>query len=416
LAQIVFIITAIYLNRGNWLYSDNTFYETPAWNLASGHGFSIPREQWEDPYLTGLYHSAHTAAANSPDVPAVVFPPGYGYFLGAVYAVAGRNELAAVVVNGLMVLAALVCMFVLVRRAFGERLEAIIALGLIAIFPMWAFWAARIMSDTLHLLLVLVFAVIWFVDNPSVRRTILAGLFLGLASLTRPYTALLPLAFGAGWLVFRLPAFSARKALILAVITWSVVGLWTARNYYYFNKPIVVTSMGLGYGLLVGTYEYADLKTGDLDQEMTSIRNALGLEDYHQHDNNARFLQIALERIRQHPAEFALACLRRIPGLWVSLGKGMPRPAAWALTLYFGALLATMLYGMFLLRRTRNVVLAGSIIIVLYYWMVFIPLNGEGRYMLTARPFALLLSAVAIAALLRRLNLLPMSEPEELIH
>lgn len=402
LSQVFLLATAAYLYRGQWLYSDNTFYETPAWNLASGHGFAIARDEWEDPYLTNLYHTAHPEAAASPYVPAVVFPPGYAHFLAVVYLVFGRNQLAAVLVNGLMVLATVIALFVLVRRAYGDKLEASIVLALIVVFPVWAFWAARIMSDTLNVLLTILFAVVWFVDKPSVRRTILAGVILGFACLTRPYAALLPLAFGVAWIVFRLRVFALRNVLILALVAWSMIGAWTARNYYYFKKPIAVTSMGLGYGLFVSTYEYAELKTGNLDLEMARERDTLGLSDYHQRDNNFRFQQIAIERIKQHPRDYVLACLRRIVGLWVSLGTGLPRLARFALSLYFGLLLITMIAGIIILRRTRNVVLAGSIVIVIYYWLLFIPLNGEGRYMLASRPFAFLLSAAAIVALGQR--------------
>jgi hypothetical protein len=83
------------------------------------------------------------------------------------------------------------------------------------------------------------------------------------------------------------------------------------------------------------------------------------------------------------------------------------RPAAARLVkVAFGAfyvgLLLSMVAGLWLLRGTRNVVLAGGMVFVFYYTAVFVPLHTEARYTLPARFFGLLLSSGPIALLLRR--------------
>jgi hypothetical protein len=41
--------------------------------------------------------------------------------------------------------------------------------------------------------------------------------------------------------------------------------------------------------------------------------------------------------------------------------------------------------------------LAGSVVVVVYYWLVFIPFGSEGRQLLPARPFAFIVVGVALA-------------------
>ena len=119
LFQGLVFAAAVYHHRGEWLYSDAVFYERPAWNLVRGYGFSMARDEWEDPELTRLYQARHPEAASARFVPAATFPPGYSFLLAGIYGLVGWNHFAAVLVNGGLVLAMLVLLFRLATRALS---------------------------------------------------------------------------------------------------------------------------------------------------------------------------------------------------------------------------------------------------------------------------------------------------------
>ncbi len=398
---IVFAIS-VYVHRGDWLYSDAGFYEQPAWNLVRGHGFSYARDEWEDPDLTRLYRARNPETAAARFVPAATFPPGYSFFLAGIYGLAGRRPLAAVLANGALMLATLVLIFLLARRAYGYGKELGVVLVLAGTYPMWAYWASRVLSDMLHVFLLSLFATIWFTDRPTIRKALLAGLILGLAVLVRPYALLLPVLLGIAGRAFRFPAFRLCYVLPLTLSLCLPVGAWVVRNYLAFGKPMFV-SMELGYGLWVATRE-PWVPTPEWERDLRRELHALGIQQAYWWRENRRLRQIALERIRQHPIRYLLLSFAKIPRRWIHLGVHTPRWAKAALGLYFGLGFVLLVMGFFFVRFRSHVVLAGSAVIVLYYSLVFLPLHVEARYMLPARPFAFLISAPAVGSLLRFLR------------
>lgn len=406
--QTAFFCFFVYKANGDWLRGDNPLYEIPAWNLAAGNGLSFARDEFDDPFLTDLHHAAHPEKVDSRFVPATTLPVGYSLFLAAIYSVFGRNEFAAVSANGFLLIAAIVAMYFLVRRVFGESREALIAMALVAVFPFWAFWAALILSDTLHFTLLTFFALIFFVEKPSARRVVLAGLVLGLAAVVRPYALLLPFALFAGGWWFRNQTFDWRKTAIVLVLCWSVIGVWAARNYYQFGQPML-TSMGLGYGVWISTYK--EIFTDDLNELELTKQLPADIKDYHLNADNKRILNIAIERIKQNPARHVLVTITNIPRLWISLGGGnFPFAGKVGLIIYLGGMLILTVAGLFFARKARNPVIVGATVIVLYYTLFFVPLGVEGRFVIPARFFSFLLIAIAVSQLLKRF--LPGAFPE----
>jgi hypothetical protein len=240
------------------------------------------------------------------------------------------------------------------------------------------------------------FACIWFTDRPSLSRSAAAGLLLGAATMVRPYSILLPLAFAAVWVVRRVPAFSPRHVLVVALITWAMVGAWTARNYYCFRAPIVMTSMGLGQGLWLASSATRDWGA------ITDEWRQLGVVDPHRHDENRILQSAALQGIRGNPWRYAAVCAWNVPRRWVSLGSGIPATVQAVLGAMLSLLLVATACGVWVCRRARQPVLAGSLAIVLYYSLVFIPISPEGRYMVPARPFAFVLASAVMVEIASR--------------
>lgn len=402
LFQGLVFAAAVYHHRGEWLYSDAVFYERPAWNLVRGYGFSMARDEWEDPELTRLYQARHPEAASARFVPAATFPPGYSFLLAGIYGLVGRNHFAAVLVNGGLVLAMLVLLFRLATRAYGYSWETVAALALAGSYPMWAYWGSRLMSDIWHVFLIVLCADVLFTDKVTVRRAALAGLILGAAVLVRPYALALPVAFGIAGRLLRFPAFRLRYVLPVTLGMCLPVGMWVVRNYFAFGQPLFV-SMGGGYGLWLSTRE-PWVHTPEWERAVRRELRELGIRQAYWRSEDARLREIALEHIRQHPVRWALASFAKIPRRWIHLGVYTSGWTKVLLGLYFGVGFVLLVMGLFFLLRPReHVVLAGSLVLVLYYSLVFLPFHVEARYMLPARPFAVLISAPAVVVLIRAL-------------
>jgi hypothetical protein len=398
--QLLLFTAAAWVARGHWQYSDNWAYERPAWTLSQGHGLSIERAEWDDPYLSGLYFTRHPDA-DPAYLPATVFPPGYSIFLAGVYAIAGRSELAAIVANGLLLGVCVWMAAAIMRRALGEGRAWLLSLGLLAFWPFGAYWAAKMTSDTLHAALMLAFALALFTDRPSTRNALLAGALLGAATMVRGYTLLMLPAFFLLWCVWRHPAISPRRLLLAGLVFAVIVGSWTARNYHHFGKPIALSSIGPGIGLWIASYDYIEGRVPD-DAQMWEDWAKVGAKDPYRYEDHQRLMAAVLDRIRQHPGAWAAYSAKRLVRLWLPGTDVASGPVLWALWGTLGSLLVLTIWGAAGAWRSPNAALLGAVAIVVYYGLVFVPLNVEGRYLLPARPFSFLLAASAVGPWLAR--------------
>jgi hypothetical protein len=386
-------------NHGHYLFADQKYYEIPAWNLATGHGLSLARSEWDDPYLTARYLKNHPGS-DSTHIPALVVPPGYSVYLGAVYGLTGRNHTAAALANGLPLALLLVAFVSLVRRALPTERAQMIALGLGAIFPFWAFWAARIMSDTLGNALLCVAVVLWVRRDNAIGSLVCIGALLSGAILTRPYATLLPaLALGL-CLVF--DRTQVRRALIVLFVAWAGLGLWVARNYFYFSVPLV-TSTGPGAALWAARYQAERGVFSNLDEAEYAIAlSETGVGDFHLVDASPRLVTLTKARISADPVPSMVAVVLNFPRLWIPQGVGFGATVRILSAIWFGLLFVTMLLGGWKAFRSGGFVLFSLSVIVAYYSLLFLPLNAEGRYMLPVRPMGFILSAYWIDQALAR--------------
>ena len=398
--QLSMFAAAAWATRGHWQYSDNWAYERPAWTLSQGHGLSIERAEWDDPYLSGLYFARHPEADRA-YLPATVFPPGYSIFLAGVYTLFGRSELAAVVANGLLLAVGTWMAAVVMRRALGEGRAGLLGLTLLALWPFSAYWAAKMTSDTLHAALMLAFVLVLFCDRPKAWNALLAGALLGAATLVRGYTLFMLPALLLLWCVWRHPSIAPRRLIIAGLVFAAILGSWTARNYHHFGKPIVLSSIGPGIGLWIASYDYIEGRVPD-DDRMWEDWASVGAKDPYRHDDHQRLMTAVLERIRQHPAAWAATSARRLVRLWLPGTDVASGPLRWVLWGGLCALLFLTIRGIGLAWRSPNAALLGAVAIVTYYSLVFVPMNVEGRYLLPARPFSFLLAASAITPWLPR--------------
>lgn len=215
--------------------SDPATYDTVAWNLARGVGFSL--DSASGPYPTAFV------------------PPLVPWLTSLLYRLVGHQYFAGILLQ--CVAGALVPLLVaaLGGALFGPRVGRSSG-WLAAIHPLLVFFSGHLLTESMFcvtLLLALLLSVDW-VRTPMAGRALGAGLAWGIASLTRPTALLLPLvvAFWA-WGPLGLTVGGRARIRQLALLLLGlviVVGPWTLRNAIALHAFVPVTT-GAGGALMV---------------------------------------------------------------------------------------------------------------------------------------------------------------------
>jgi tetratricopeptide (TPR) repeat protein len=172
-------------------------------------------------------------------------PPAYPYALGLLYAVVGPSLPAVYGVQLVLGLVNIVLIHRLAGLAFGRR-AATAAAALAALYASFPFFETKPLSAVLALTLLLagVLALARAPARPSAWRWALAGMLLGLTSLTRTETLLLA-PFVALW-VWRWSASASRaRALALVAAAWAATILPVAiHNVRSGGGSTLISSQG----------------------------------------------------------------------------------------------------------------------------------------------------------------------------
>ncbi|HKQ57481.1 MAG TPA: glycosyltransferase family 39 protein [Candidatus Eisenbacteria bacterium] len=215
--------------------SDPATYDTVAWNLARGAGFSLD-------------------AAAGP-YPTAFVPPVVPWLTSLLYRVVGHDYFAAVLLQ--CVIGALVPLLVasLAGSLFGGTVGRV-AGWIAAVHPLLVFFSGYLLTETAFcaaLLLALLLSAEW-VRTPRGGRALGAGIAWGLATLTRPTALLLPLVIAAwGWRPLGLTVGAGTRLRHLALLALGaavVVVPWTIRNATALRAFVPVTT-GSGGALMV---------------------------------------------------------------------------------------------------------------------------------------------------------------------
>lgn len=271
-------------------------------SIVSGHGFGSP--------------FAPTGAS-------ALLPPVYSYLLAGIFKIFGietkASVLAALSLNS--VFSALTCIpvFLLSRRAFGDRVASWAGWG-------WAFspygiyygadWAWSTCLVTLELAWLFLFA--WRLEeSPRTRDWILFGLLGGLAALTEPVTLSVVPLLGL-WTLYRrfrtnVPWKTPMIAAALAAL--AVMSPLLVRNYELFHRFIPVRS-GFGLELYIGNNGYSQRW---VNSALHPNHSEAELSEY-ERDGEIAYMDHKLHQaeayIRSHPGWFAWMTCRRIVYMW----------------------------------------------------------------------------------------------------
>jgi hypothetical protein len=213
-------------------YSDSVWYDGAAANLAANGVYGL-------------------------DGPSAWFPPGYPFFLAAIYKSVGHSEFAGKLGN-VAIGVALVGFTYLLGRLLSDETVGLLSAALIAAWPNLIFHTGILSSDLLAACGFV--AAMWLGMRPQQghAQTILLGALIGWMVLVRPVSLILLASLGLWWwITTRSLVRALARVLPLALVVALTVGAWTWRNYAQFGEVITIATNG-GYNFWQTNQPYAD--------------------------------------------------------------------------------------------------------------------------------------------------------------
>jgi 4-amino-4-deoxy-L-arabinose transferase-like glycosyltransferase len=285
------------------------------------------------------------------------------------------------------------------RRLFGQA-AGLLAAACTAVYPpfiMYQGYAGSVYYATENLFIWLLLAMIWWLvadDPPSVRRAAGAGVWLGLATLTRAVTLLFPFALAMAWGCRR--PFVAREWARLVVALGLGVGLvvipWTIRNYTVYHTFVPVTASGGGLVLLGGNNPGSAGDPVDVtpDPQYDWVRE---IEDPVQRDR--AYAKLAVDYWRTlTPGQWARLLINKTFLFWTDFGPNY--------NIAYGLILPFSWLGLWMSRRQPGVFALHAF--VLYNFIFCLVVTAYARMRLPIEPCLILLAAAALAGLAQRLQ------------
>ena len=212
--------------RGDLLQSDDAIYHLLGKNMAAGNGVSESRTE--------------------PFSPSRIRTPGYPFLLAIVYAVAGPEFKAVLVVQCLLGGLSCLLVFGIGNRLGGPR-TGLLAAGIVALYPALIYYDTRLLRESLIGFL-LTFTVWWNLRASALKplSLVVTGVCLTWLSMCKPEMIVLSLPIYMLHVSRNdLLRSRVRTALLIVLPILMVWVPWTARNWVHFGSPSPVT-LGLG--------------------------------------------------------------------------------------------------------------------------------------------------------------------------
>ena len=337
------------------------------------------------------------------EVPIASYPPVYLWFLYLIQRVVGPNMMIVEVCQALIGSLVVIPAYFLARRLLSP-LQTTWAVWAVALYPVHAYYCARIQAVFLDILLVTaVVAIFVNLDAIRGRKAVACGVVLGLGLLSRfqfaPYAAAMALWFG-----MRNPQLKRPLAILLASAGLAM-SPWIVRNAVQFGQPMVTG--GGGYQLWVGNNPRAtgavfgpDQKpiVDHLPQAMKDEMAALPTEA----TRDAVFRREAVTEITSHPGRFLKRIPKKLFYLWW-YDPYLPTSFGTVRVILYAPLLALTLLGLWRARgRWAEFLPVWSVFVLMSAFYAVFFATARFRYLF--EPLMMLYAAVGASSLWARVS------------
>jgi 4-amino-4-deoxy-L-arabinose transferase-like glycosyltransferase len=249
--------------------------------------------------------------------------PVYPMFIaGVYYALAERSPAKLLYVQAFVGVVTIPLTYLLARR-MTRVIAALVAAGIVAVDDLLIDHARYIYAEVLYtpLLLVALLALLWALQAPRLRRFAGAGAGMGLVTLCRPTSALLPLILPLllpwGWSLKQ----KAGACMVYGLTMAAVIAPWTYHNWRTFHHflPLAVSAGALWQGSpefyhLMQGRDMRDIWANELNPQ----RN--GGYDPHTIEGDRYFTQRGIQSIRAEPIVYVIYSLKKAAYFWVGWG------------------------------------------------------------------------------------------------
>jgi 4-amino-4-deoxy-L-arabinose transferase-like glycosyltransferase len=224
--------------------------------------FYLGDPQWNQLLVDSLFHdywAQSIADGNILGQEAFFRAPLYIYILGGIYTIFGHSLLAARIFGHICGLLGIFITWKISLQLFSKK-TAVVAALIHALYPIAIYFESELLVDSFFTLLIELS--VWLFlkagQERNIRTYILAGLFTGLAIITRPVLmALVPLYLIWIFLSIENKKAAFKTASLLIVIIVLVISPVTLRNLIVSNDFVLVSSSG-GINFYIGNNEYAE--------------------------------------------------------------------------------------------------------------------------------------------------------------
>jgi dolichyl-phosphate-mannose-protein mannosyltransferase len=394
-----------------------------------------------------------------PFVPETIRTPAYPMFVAAVYRIAGESHTAIAAAQALLFAALTLVVYAMTARLATGRV-ALAAAWFTALFPPIPYYGALVLTEVLCTFFVTlaIWAAVRAVQDRRPVDYALTGMFIGLATLTRPTFAMLPVAIIA---CVALAAAVRRDWRALPAWGWTlaafalVLSPWLAYNVIYVHRLTLSPAGGIGRATWEASWQ--GTWPGGVQADLTRLVEAHIKDDDATLDGRIRTFAAAngsaaepmilyahqwrdIRLVWDTPTDPRERAAKRIEAddlYWraglaniardraghflrrVTVGafvlwaaeipirytdiNSTPKIIIRAIWLAQAALFALAIVGVVFLAHRRGPIVAAPLAALLaYITAVHLPMLAEARYSLPAKPIVLALVAIAIAEVLHR--------------
>ena len=352
------------VSKSDFLHNDGHEYMEISRQLAAGNGFSLSFYRWYEFPAPGQKDLLHTDLSRTPLFPLI----GTAAFL-----IPGDPLFWMKGISFLLAMTAIFCVF-LIGREFGGELCGLFSAALFAFYPYSFYYAASWSTENLFLIL-LALASLFLMKACKGKLNLFpyCGLFLALATLTRPTAVLLPFVFIPMLFFFIRPIQKwrelGRPVLLFSGIFLLLLLPWTIRNYkvggsftpltYYGSYVFWLSSSDIIYETYrtMDTPEYTkvtDEVWNRLHTERLAELKQKGVSDFIK--ASQYWKKWGLEYIRDNPDKMAYILKERFFHYWRMCPNMVVMTPLQILLfrIYFTAVFGLALAGLLLLRKRKE--------------------------------------------------------------
>ena len=348
----------------------------------------------------------------NPDYPMLV-PPLPALFVAGIQAIFG-DWLISVKVIQVILDAMLVVVVLAIGRAAFSYAAAVLGAFALTVYPIAVTVPIFIGTEALFTLMLALFVLhaVKALERQSLLWFFAAGLFLGLATLTRGTTQFFPLFFFAflAWRQRRnLSARIVGQAACFLVGMALVVGPWAARNLIVLDAfiPASISGQPLVHGSREDFWLIRD-RERNVPPYYEYLRTEKGITVSEQASwpEKERFyrraaIEVYRERWEKAPLSFAPYYARKFARLWYGTESGRNQWIMLALNLplyLFGLL------GLWRFRQTHTDAAALLGVLLAYFIAIHVAVFAYFRYLVPVMPYVLLLAADGAVLALERVR------------